>query len=96
MYLLEDPERKRKGVIKRKEDDHIAKDHLKGLQQILASVWENKKVVENVDNVKGCFYFNDVRADKNHDKVINKIHVILILVLFLIFTCFHIIILNES
>lgn len=79
MYL-EDRERKRKGVIKRKEDGPVAKDLLNGLLQILASVWENKKVVENVDDVKSYFYFNNVRVEKRH--VINKIYVILTFIVF--------------
>jgi len=60
MCLLGDIERKKKEVLKRKEDVHAAKDHLKGLLPILASVWENKKVVVNVDNLMIYFYFNDV------------------------------------
>lgn len=59
MYILEDTEREKKEVIKRKEDGHAVKDHLKDPLQILASVWENKKVAVNVDNFEYCFCFND-------------------------------------
>lgn len=52
IYILEDIERKKKEVIKRKEDVHVAKDHLKDLLQILENVWENKREVVNVDNFK--------------------------------------------
>lgn len=50
MYILGDTERKKKEVIKRKEDGHAVKDRLKDPLQILASVWENKKVAVNVDD----------------------------------------------
>lgn len=83
MCLLGDIERKKKEVIKRKEDVHAAKDHLKDLLPILASVWENKKVVVNVDSLMIYFYFNDVYVN-----FINKIQVLLILVpTIYIFTC---------
>lgn len=55
-FSLGEPERKKKEVIKRKEDVHAAKDHLKDLLLILASVWENKKVDVNVDSFT-IFYF---------------------------------------
>lgn len=57
-------------------EDHVAKDHLKDLLQILESVWENKRVVVNVDNFKDCFLFNDMYVKSNHEIIINKTHVI--------------------
>lgn len=90
MCLLGDIERKKKEVIKRKEDVHAAKDHLKDLLPILASVWENKKVVVNVDNSMIYFYFNDVYVN-----FINKIQVFLTLVrMIYLFTCLNLTILN--
>jgi hypothetical protein len=77
MYLIEDRERKKKAMIKRKEDDHVAKDHLKDLLQTLESVWENKRVVVNVDNFKNCFYFINLYVKSNLEIIINKIQVIL-------------------
>lgn len=59
MYILEDTERKKKEVIKRKEDGHAVKDRLKDPLQILANVWENKKVVVNVDDFENSCCFND-------------------------------------
>lgn len=79
MYLLEDQERKKKVVTKRKEDVHAAKVHLRGLLQTLANVWENKKVAVNVDDFKNCFNFNNIYVNDDLDKVINKIQVIFIL-----------------
>lgn len=78
MYLLEERERKKKVVIKRKEDVPAAKVHLRDLLQTLANVWENKKVAVNVDDFKNCFNFNDIYANNDLDQVINKIQVILI------------------
>lgn len=77
MYLLEDSERKKKATIKRKVDDLVVKDHLKDLLQILESVWENKRVVVNVDNFRNCFYFIHLYVKSNFGIIINKIKVIL-------------------
>lgn len=51
MYIPEDTAKKKKEVTKkRKEGVHVVKDHLKDPLQTLASVWENKKGVVNVDD----------------------------------------------